>query len=578
MGRYKSTDGYKPCRRLQDGEREPEAGGDGLEAALWRLGRPGRFLWSVFLLCSLPGVFNMWHLTSYVFQGYRVDHWCHVEPLSARGWTEAQVRNISGQGEAESCSYYNYNYSALAAMGFVNALEEVQSQPRPPRVPCTSHDYDDYHTISSEWDLVCERTALRSTAQMVVSFGKLLGALIFGFIADRAGRKTSLTLSFLIYIVVGPLSGLLAYYWVFVAARLLIGMAGAGCFNCGFTLLTEVCHPTYRTLLSLLYNMSYPLGQLTIPVIAYYLRDWQKLQLAISIPAVVLIFNIWLLPESPRWLIARGQREKAWKIVKKANPLAEKRSVTEIQPVTNTDATVTEKNYEIALFKRFLASTKKLVVMFRHGESCRRLVICFYLWWVSALTYYGLSLNSQNFSSDRYVYTAVSGAVEIVGYLIPIPLLRVMGRRSTSSLLFFISGVALLLVLPVPEDLPGLRMAVAMVGRLCIGAVYSVVILYTSELFPTVVRNTAVGTSATVSHMGATIAPYIVDLLGEKAWYIPSTLCAIVSLFAGMLSLLLPETKGKELMDSLDEMDQRTAQGDRVSCKNCLCCRSSQNS
>lgn len=56
-------------------------------------------------------------------------------------------------------------------------------------------------------------------------------------------------------------------------------------------------------------------------------------------------------------------------------------------------------------------------------------------------------------------------------------------------------------------------MAVAMVGRLCIGAVYSVVILYTSELFPTVIRSTAVGASSTMSHVGAIAAPYIVDLL-----------------------------------------------------------------
>jgi MFS family permease len=56
-------------------------------------------------------------------------------------------------------------------------------------------------------------------------------------------------------------------------------------------------------------------------------------------------------------------------------------------------------------------------------------------------------------------------------------------------------------------------MSVAMVGRLCIGAVYSVIILHTSELFPTVNRNTAVGTSSTMSHVGSLAAPYIVDLL-----------------------------------------------------------------
>jgi MFS family permease len=56
-------------------------------------------------------------------------------------------------------------------------------------------------------------------------------------------------------------------------------------------------------------------------------------------------------------------------------------------------------------------------------------------------------------------------------------------------------------------------MGMAMVGRLCIGAVYAVIILYTAELFPTVNRNIAVGTSSTMSHVGSLSAPYIVDLL-----------------------------------------------------------------
>ena len=61
--------------------------------------------------------------------------------------------------------------------------------------------------------------------------------------------------------------------------------------------------------------------------------------------------------------------------------------------------------------------------------------------------------------------------------------------------------------------MPNVIMGVAMLGRLCIGAVYSVIILQTSELFPTVNRNTAVGTSSTMSHLGSLSSPYIVDLL-----------------------------------------------------------------
>lgn len=51
----------------------------------------------------------------------------------------------------------------------------------------------------------------------------------------------------------------------------------------------------------------------------------------------------------------------------------------------------------------------------------------------------------------------------------------------------------------------------ALLGRFCISAVFAVIILQTSELFPTVNRNSAIGTSLTICQLGAIAAPYIVD-------------------------------------------------------------------
>lgn len=52
-----------------------------------------------------------------------------------------------------------------------------------------------------------------------------------------------------------------------------------------------------------------------------------------------------------------------------------------------------------------------------------------------------------------------------------------------------------------------------MFGRFGISAVYAVLTLHTSEMFPTEIRNSAIGTSGTFAHMGSIAAPYIVDLL-----------------------------------------------------------------
>lgn len=99
-------------------------------------------------------------------------------------------------------------------------------------------------------------------------------------------------------------------------------------------------------------------------------------------------------------------------------------------------------------------------------------------------------------------------------------------------------------------------MIIALFGRFCIASAFIVVILHTAELFPTEVRNTAIGMSSMCAHVGTLSSPYIVDFLGAVAWYIPTTICAVLSLAAGVMIMFLPETKNQKLMDKVDEVVQ----------------------
>lgn len=97
-----------------------------------------------------------------------------------------------------------------------------------------------------------------------------------------------------------------------------------------------------------------------------------------------------------------------------------------------------------------------------------------------------------------------------------------------------------------------------MFGRFGISAVYAVLTLHTSEMFPTEIRNSAIGTSGTFAHMGSIAAPYIVDLLGFIAWFIPTTICGVAITLAAVLTLLQPETRGKELSDHVSDDEKET--------------------
>ena len=153
--------------------------------------------------------------------------------------------------------------------------------------------------------------------------------------------------------------------------------------------------------------------------------------------------------------------------------------------------------------------------------------------------FYFAALNASNLAVSRFLYVGITGLVDLPSYLVPVVMLRLTGRRITTMSLFFLTGIALLLVLVVPEgnvhtinflipciiclsfnvDNATWIVSFAMLGRFGISATYSVVTLYTAELYPTEIRSSALGTCSTWAHVGSITAPYAVDLLVRLTYF-----------------------------------------------------------
>ncbi|CAI9729392.1 Hypothetical predicted protein [Octopus vulgaris] len=102
--------------------------------------------------------------------------------------------------------------------------------------------------------------------------------------------------------------------------------------------------------------------------------------------------------------------------------------------------------------------------------------------------------------------------------------------------------------------------ASSMLGRLFITSAFSIVYLYTLELYPTCIRNGALGTMSTFARVGGSVAPYILnfsDLVSGKVGRImPMILMGPLSVIAGLLSLLLPETNNRKMMDNFSDLTE----------------------
>ncbi|XP_046875878.1 solute carrier family 22 member 13 isoform X6 [Hypomesus transpacificus] len=295
-----------------------------------------------------------------------------------------------------------------------------------------------------------------------------------------------------------------------------------------------------RMLAGIITDYAFGFGYMLVAGIAFFIRDWRKLQLAISAPGFLLIFYIWVLPNSARWLLANDRQEEAIALLRKA-ALVNGR----VFPPT-----VQMERCQMAARGRQSFSAADLV---RTPQMRKRALILFYVWFVNVLVYYGLSLGVSRLGTDLYLTQFVFGVIEIPARSLVLLFLP-FSRRLTQSAFLALGGVACLLTLLVPEEHPNLRTALAMVGKFGITASFAVIYVYSAELFPTVLRQTGIGVSSMFARMGGVLAP-VINMLHTRSPSTPMFIFGTAPLLGAVLALALPETANRPLPDTVEDAE-----------------------
>ncbi|KAH0509903.1 Solute carrier family 22 member 21 [Microtus ochrogaster] len=175
------------------------------------------------------------------------------------------------------------------------------------------------------------------------------------------------------------------------------------------------------------------------------------------------------------------------------------------------------------------------------------------LWLTISVGYFGLSLDTPNLNGNIYLNGFLLAAVEVPAYVLAWLLLQHVTRRYSMAGSLFLGGSVLLLLQLVPSDLIYLSTTLVMVGKFGITSAYSMVYVYTAELYPTVVRNMGVGVSSTASRLGSILSPYFV-YLGAYDRFLPYILMGSLTILTAILTLFFPESFGVPLPDTIDQM------------------------
>jgi len=169
---------------------------------------------------------------------------------------------------------------------------------------------------------------------------------------------------------------------------------------------------------------------------------------------------------------------------------------------------------------------------------------------VGCLCYYGHSQNTGNLSDNVLKSFFMGSLVEIPAWLAPV-LIERLGRKLPLFLSYVAAGVAGILYCATYGALaPSLELSLALFGRMTMTAAYFITLQYVPEIFPTAVRGQGIALAETMGGAAIFVSPLIVHL-DEVVPSLPLLIFGVLGLGAALVSLLLPETKGKALPDTL---------------------------
>ena len=414
-------------------------------------------------------------------------------------------------------------------------------------VDCEDWEFDTSQfssTITSEFSLVCSKEYLKSTAQTLYFVGMIFGVFTFGVLADIFGRKKILIPLLMGIALSGIMTSQMPTYETFIFGRLLNALAVIGIFETYFTYMLEFVGGKWTTIIGGGVEYIWVTGWLSLGGLAYAMRDWRDLMLYSSIPSVLSFVLIWLIPESPRWLLSRGRIEEAEVIV---------RSAAKYNKIALAD------DWKLKSVQKDKSQRTNLLDLFRYPNMRTKTLILYYNWFVNSFAYYGLAMNMGELGgSDVYLNFTISGLLEIPAYTAAILLLLHFGRRVPYFTSMILCGASLLSIMLVPRgvyanDWPAT--AVALFGKMCITFSWAVLFLYSAELFPTEIRTSGIGSASFIGRFGGILAPWV-ELLGKTYHpYIPAVIFGGNALLAGLLAVWLPETQGRELAYTIEESE-----------------------
>jgi putative MFS transporter len=377
--------------------------------------------------------------------------------------------------------------------------------------------------------------------------GQLVGALLFGWLAERHGRMTAMVWSIALFSVMSLVCALAFDYWSLLVFRSIQGIGLGGEVPVAAVFISELAKAKGRGRFVLLYELVFPIGLVAASLVGLWVvprLGWQYMFAIGALPGFLALVLRRLLPESPRWLAVHDRHTEAEAAM--AHIESETESATG-QPLPPPKPVVSTLEKPASLADLF------------GPLYLRRTLVVWVIWFCAYFVNYGLAIWLPTVYRTVFKlpleqslrYGLITQAVGLLGTLICALVIDHVGRRLWFALSFAAAALALaaLAIYPTPtaeQVLTSMTIAYFFISSVNIG-----VYLYTPELYPTRVRAIAVGTATAWLRFASIIGPTVVGTMiasGLPAVFL--TFAAVAGVAAAITGLFAVETKGRVLEEA----------------------------
>lgn len=344
------------------------------------------------------------------------------------------------------------------------------------------------------------------------SIGMAFGALIFGLLADKFGRKSVFMWTLVIFSVASGLSALTTTLAAFMVLRFFVGLGLGGELPVASTLVSESVAPKERGRVVVLLESFWAGGWIIAAIISYFVipaYGWRVALLLTAIPAFYAIYLRISLPDSPKYEEMKDQR----------------------QSIAKNIASVWKKEYAKSTLMLWIVWF--MVVFSYYGM---------FLWLPSVMVMKGFSM------IQSFEYVLIMTLAQLPGYFLAAWIIEKIGRKFVLSV--FLLGTAFsALIFGFADSTTVLIVSGMFLSFFNLGA-WGALYAYTPENYPTIIRGTGAGMAAAVGRIGGIFGPLVVGTLTAKNIELGSiftifTVAIVIAIIA--IIFLGKETKQVEL-------------------------------